>query len=126
MLATLAEVWREGGMQSLGHHCTSFSSPNFSSSERRTASASSDTLTGKRRRGSTSVDDPETTGNTQGDFGAVCWKSFWDFSTAVRGWPLPGRILRYCHFLKGKETQFSGFIDPKSIDPHSEWRGMLL
>lgn len=38
-------------MQLLGHPSTSFSSRNFSSSERRTASTSSDTITGGRRLG---------------------------------------------------------------------------
>lgn len=33
-------------------------------------------------------------------------EKFWDSFTAVHGWPVPDRILRYCHFLKGKEPHF--------------------
>lgn len=63
-------------MQSLGHHSTSFSSRNFSSSELRTAIASSDTLTGKGDGGAgpTSVDGPGTTVNNEGTAGLCVGK----------------------------------------------------
>lgn len=91
-------------MQSLGHHSASFfPPPNFSSPERRTASTSSDTLTGKGvgPAGSTSVDGPEKTGNNEGTAG-LCWKSFGIPSERSAAGQFLTRSSATVTFLKGK------------------------
>lgn len=100
-------------MQSLGHHCTSFSSPNFSSSERRTASASSDTLAGQRRRGSTSVDGPETTGKHSGRLrGCVLEKFFGIPPLRCAAGRFPAGSSGTVTFLKGKRRIFQDLSIP--------------
>lgn len=91
-------------MQSLGHHSASFfSRRNFSSPERRTASTSSETLTGKGDgpAGSTAVDGPETTGNNEGTAG-LCWKSFGIPSLRSAAGQFLTRSSATVTFLKGK------------------------
>lgn len=112
-------------MQSLGHHSASFSPRNFSSPERRTASTSPDTLTGKGDgpAGSTSVDGPEKTGNNEGTAG-LRWKSLGIPSLRSAAGQFLTRSSATVTFLKGKcciSEQLS--ITNASIRIHSdgEW-----
>lgn len=113
-LATLAELWREGGMQSLGHRSTSlffvFLLASFPSSQKCSLASTScvanakgwragcvvpflGTSRGAKSKQQSWTQDRELWNNKK--------KKLRDSSTAVRR-PASPPLAGYCHFLKGE------------------------